>query len=204
VCRFPFQKKYFDRFTEDMGRTLDKEMGGDFEKLIFTCLQATEEEYDEGFHNEEKMKEDAVKLYKMGQGNWGTDEAGLFKIVCASPPEYLQKLNLLYAEKYGFTLVKAMETEFRGTTGPAAMFMLTMKVKPYEAVATLIEKACKGFGTDELLLTCTLLRYQNIMKEVMLAHIELFGKTIQERVQSEVGGDYRSLLLTVLESADQN
>jgi hypothetical protein len=187
-----------------LGKALDKEMGGDFEKLIFTCLQATEETYDPGFHNAEKMKEDAEKLYKMGQGKFGTDEAGLFKILCASPPEYLQKLNLIYAEKYGYTLVKAMETEFRGSTAPAAMFMLNMKVKPYEAIATLIETACKGFGTNELLLTCTILRYQSIMKEVMLAHIELFGKTVQESVQSEVSGDYRALLLTVLESVDQN
>jgi hypothetical protein len=199
-----FQKKYFDKFTEDMGKALDKEMGGDFEKLIFTCLQATEETYDTGFHTNDKMKEDAEKLYKMGQGKFGTDEAGLFKILCASPPEYLRKMNLLYAEKYGYTLVKAMETEFRGRTGPSAMFMLNMKVKPYEAVANLIATACKGMGTDELLLTCTIVRYQNILKEVMIAHIELFGKTVQERVESEVGGDYRRLLLMVLESADQN
>lgn len=97
-----------------------------------------------------------------------------------------------------------METEFRGKTGPAAMFMLNMKVKPYEAIANLIKTACKGFGSNELLLTCTILRYQSIMKEVMLAHIELFGKTVQERVQTEVGGNYRALLMTVLESSDQN
>ena len=186
-------------------KALDKEMGGDFEKLIFTYLQATEETYDPGFHDTEKMKEYAEKLYKMGQGKFGTDEAGLFKLLCSSPPEYLQKFNLLYAEKYGFTLVKAVETEFRETTGPAAMFMLNMKVKPYEAIANLIDTACKGFGTNELLLTCTLLRYQSIMKEeVMLAHIKLFGKPVQERVTAEVGGDYRALLITVLESSDQN
>jgi hypothetical protein len=184
-----------------LGKALDKEMGGDFEKLIFTCLQATEETYDPGFHNAEKMKEDAEKLYKMGQGKFGTDEAGLFKILCVSSTTFNE---LLYAEKYGFTLVKAMETEFRGTTGPAAMFMLNMKVKPYEAIANLIETACKGFGTNELLLTCTVLRYQRIMKEVMLAHIELFGKTVQDSLQGEVGGNYRALLMTVLESSDQN
>jgi hypothetical protein len=42
------------------------------------------------------------------------------------------------------------------------------------------------------------------MKEVMLAHIKLFGQTVQERVTAEVGGHYRALLMTVLESSDQN
>jgi hypothetical protein len=39
------------------------------------------------------------------------------------------------------------------------------------------------------------------MKEVMLAHVELFGTTIEDRVRSEVGGDYQKLLLAVLEAA---
>jgi annexin A7/11 len=187
-----------------LGKKLDAELGGNFEKLLFNCLQAAEEVYDPGFHNDDKMKEDTQKLYKMGQGSWGTDETGLFKILCASPPEYLKKLNLNYAEKHGFTLVKALETELGGDVKKASMYMLNMKVKPYETVANLIETACKGMGTNELLLTCCIIRYQSIMKEVMLAYIELFGKTIQDRVRGEVGGDYRALLLAVLEAADEN
>ena len=42
---------------------------------------------------------------------WGTDEKGLFKLLCASPAEYLEKLNLVYADKYGYTLLKTMEKE---------------------------------------------------------------------------------------------
>jgi hypothetical protein len=186
---------YYTLFDEDMGRALDKEMGGGFEKLIFTCLQDIEEEYDPFVHNDEKAKKDVVKLHK---------KEDIFKILCASPPEYIHKLNLLYALKYGLTLTRFLETEFGGATGPAVMFMLNMKIKPYEEIAKLIDNACKGFGTNELLLTCTIIRYQKILKEVMAAHEELFGKTVQERVKSEVKGEYRALLLTVLDSANQN
>ena len=76
------------------------------ENLVINCLQAAEEEYDEDYHNEEKMEADVAALYEMGQGSWGTDEKGFFKILCASPPEYMSKLNLAYAEKHGFTLLK--------------------------------------------------------------------------------------------------
>ena len=41
---------------------------GNLEKLIINVMQADEEEFDPGYHNQEKMEEDAVKLYKMGQG----------------------------------------------------------------------------------------------------------------------------------------
>lgn len=55
-----------------------------------------------------------------------------------------------------------------------------------------------GFGTDELLLTCCLIRFQHVMTQVMGHHIEMYGKTIHERVRSEVGGKYKALLLQVL------
>ena len=53
---------------------------------------------------------------------------------------------------------------------------------------------------QELLLTTSLIRYQTpeVMKDVMTAHIELFGKTIHERVRSETSGKYKKVLLALL------
>mmetsp|Transcript_16745 Transcript_16745/g.31856 ORF Transcript_16745/g.31856 Transcript_16745/m.31856 type:complete len:330 (+) Transcript_16745:115-1104(+) len=196
------KKKYFEIHTKDLGRVLDSELGGNFESLIFNALQAAEEAYDPEYHNDEKMEEDAAKLYEMGQGKWGTDEKGLFKIFCASPPEYLKKLNLVYADKYGFTLIKAMETEVGGDAGRAGLYMLGMKIKPYETVAKLIDTACKGFGTNELLLTTTLIRYQKILGEVKVAYEEMKGKTLEEEIESETRGDYERILLEIVAAAE--
>lgn len=167
------------------------------------CLQACEEEFDPDYHTEEKMAEDVDKLYEMGQGKWGTDEKGFFKLLCASPPEYLQKLNLLYADKYGYTLMMAMEKELGGDAGNAGLFMLGMKLKPYKTIAKTIKLACKGFGTDETLLTACLVRYQPVMKAVMETFIEEYGETIQDVIKSETGGDYEKLLLKVLDSVTE-
>lgn len=177
---------------------MDSELGGSFEALVFNCLQAADEKYDPEFHTEDKMKEDAKALFEMGQGSFGTNEKGLFKLLVCSPVEYLQKLNLHYADKYGLTLLKALETEMGGATKEAALFMLKMKLKPYEAVAALIDDACKGFGTNELLLTCTLIRYQGIMKKVSVAHVELFGSTIEDRIKSETKKDFEKILLEII------
>jgi Annexin len=193
------KRKFFELKTKDLGRVLDAELGGAYESLVFNVLQGAEETYDADFHTEEMMAEDAAALYEMGQGKmFGTNEAGMFKIFCARPPEYLKKMNLIYADKYGYTLTKAMETELRGQGETAALFMLGMKLKPYETVAKLINRACKGFGTNELLLTATLIRYQLIMNEVKEAHIELFGETIEDRVKSDCRGDYERILLEIL------
>lgn len=141
------KKKYFDIHGKDLGQMLCGELSGKFEKLIMNALQASEEVFDPEYHTEAKMKEDVDRLYKMGQGKWGTDEESLFKMLCAAPPQFLQWINLTYAEKYGYTLVKAMEKEMSGLTEEGTVFLVGMKLKPFEEIAKLIKAACRGFGT---------------------------------------------------------
>ena len=168
---------------------------------IPSLLQAAEEEFDPDFHTEDKAREDAEILYKAGQGRWGTDEAGMAKIVVLSPPKYLKIVNSVYADMYGYTLFKAFEEEMSSTAAEAALFTLGMKLKPFDTIAKLIKKACAGFGTDELLLTCCLIRYQDLLGHVEVAHEELFEKSIHKRVKDETRGNYEKLLLVLLDYA---
>lgn len=196
------KKKYFALNTKDLGRKLDGELGGELEQLIFNVLQASEETYDPEYHNQSQMAADVETLYKMGQGKtFGTDEKGLFKILCLAPSEYLQKLNLMYADKHGYTLVKVLEKELSGHVEKAAMFMIGMKLKPYEEIAKLIKTSCAGIGTNELLLTTAIIRYQKLLKNVNLAHVELYGTTIRDRIEKECGGNYKRVLLEIIDAA---
>jgi len=84
--------------------------------------------------------------------------------------------------------MKGMEKEFSGVTSKdsvkdAVLHLIGMKLKPYETMAKLIKQACAGFGTDEMLLTACVIRFQPVLAEVQSAHIELYGKTIQDRVR---------------------
>jgi hypothetical protein len=195
------KKKFFDLYSKDLAAFLDAELGGDFETLIFNCMQGSEQAYDPDFHTDEKVKEDVSALYTMGQGKFGTDEAGLFKLLCARPPEHLKKVNLAYAEKHDVTLFKVLDDELGGKTRDATRYMLGMKMKPYETVAKLINKACKGFGTNELLLSTTIIRYQICLAQVMVAYTELYGETLQALIKKEVGGDYERLLVELCDAA---
>lgn len=197
------KKQYFTCYDKDLGRALDMELGGSFEKLVFNVLQGAEEDMDEGYHTDVLMKEDIETLYDAGTGKkFGTDESALFKILCARPAEYIKKLNTAYAEEHGYTLEKVLEKELSGHVEKAALFMIGMKLHPYETIASLIDRACKGFGTNDLLLICTLIRYQCVLKHVMLAHIEQFGSTIEDRIKSECRGDYENLLLELVKAAE--
>jgi len=191
------KKTFYKMYTKDLGKLLASELHGDNERLIFNCLQAGEEEFDPQYHTRDKAIADAEEIHKKGQGRWGTDEKGIFKILCCSPPQFLDTISLVYAEKYGYTLWKAMEKELSGNVRDACVFLVGMKQKPYEEIAKLFKSACAGFGTDEFLLTCSVIRYQYVMNFVQPAHIELYGKSVQDRIRKEVSGNYREILLAV-------
>ena len=197
------KKLYFELYTKDLGQVVATEIKRNFEALLLNCLQASEEDYDESStHTDSKMKDDISELYKMGQGQVGSDAKHLFKLLCTSPPEYLKKLNLAYADEHGITVLHMFQKELKGSTEDAAEFVMGMKIKPYEEIAKLIQKASKGIGTNEKLLSATFVRFQLVLKDVLLAHVELYGKTLTDRVKEETGRDYEAVLLEILAAAD--
>jgi len=197
------KKTYYKMFTTDLTGVMKSELGGllgsDLWKLVSASLQAAEENFDVDFHTEEKALEDAEEIWKKGQGKFfGTSESKIFKVIVLSPPKYLKMVNEAYADKYGYTLEKAMDKNLGGNAEKAAIFTIKMRFKPYEAIAELIKSACAGIGTDELLLTCCVIRYQDLMAHVNFSHEEMFGKSIHDRIRDECGGVYKDLLLELM------
>ena len=88
-------------------------------------------------------------FHSIKSGKWGTDETILFKFLCAAPPQYLSWINASYTDKYGVDIPTVLEKELSGSTQKAAVYLVLMKLKPFEAVARLIKSACAGFGTNE-------------------------------------------------------
>mmetsp|Transcript_269 Transcript_269/g.400 ORF Transcript_269/g.400 Transcript_269/m.400 type:complete len:329 (+) Transcript_269:60-1046(+) len=194
------KEAYFRFYDEDMAVRLNDELGGDFEKFIFHCLQGLQEEYDEEIHNAEKAEEDADKFFESTQGDWwGTDEKAVFQIICDAPTEHMINIDKVYQAKYEKTLEEVLDTELGGELEKAARFALGFKVDPARQVAKLIKLSARGLGTDELLLTCTIIRYRKFLKDAQEKYQELYGQTLSEVVSEEVGGKFQTLLLKVVE-----
>lgn len=192
------KKTYYKLFTDDLVSKVSGETSGALKKVLLGSLQAAEEEYDLDYHTDEKAEEDAEAVFESGQGRWGTNEDKMVKLVVMSPPKHLKKVNEYYCDKYGYTVAKAIEKELGGESEGALLYTLGIKLKPYITIAKLIKSACAGIGTDELMLTCTLIRYQSHLPWVCMAHEDEFGKSVQTRVKSECRGDYENLLLAIV------
>lgn len=195
------KKIYFGRYNKDLISLINSESSGDLKKLYLACLQGIEDKFDPSYHNVSKAEEDAVEFYKNGQGRWGTDEKALFFTLCKSPPEYLKMVDDAYVSKYNVNLEKAMEKTMHGKAKKAAIFTVGMKLHPYETIAKHIKSTCAGVGTDELGLSCAILRYQHVLPQVMIEHTNLYSKSIITRVVDETSGDFGKLLLEMIRVA---
>ena len=195
------KKVYFKKYNKDLSILVASELSGVLKKLHLACLQAMEETYDPTYHNESKAAEDADAFYAAGEGKWGTDEQALFDIICKAPPTYLQMIDNAYVDKHNHNLERALEKELSGKGKKAAIFHLNMKLNPYQTAAQHIKSTCAGIGTDELGLSCAILRYQHILPRVMVEHVNISGKTVEERVVSETSGYYSKLLVQMIKVA---
>ena len=83
---------------------------GDFEKILVKCLQATRSEKVEN----DKIDSDVEKLYKAGEGKWGTDEDTFVEILSHRSFEHLQKVAEEYKKKHKNTLEHAIKSEISG------------------------------------------------------------------------------------------
>lgn len=189
------KKKYQDLNDRDLVRHLCRETSGNAERLVKAVLAESEEEYNRSVHTEEKMEEDADRLRAMGEGRWGTNEDGIFQLLAQSPPKYVQGLNSKYEEKYGNDLATAIKNEMGGELEKGALTLLELKLNTAEGAAKMIQQAVRGLGTNELMLTTLLIRYQGIMGDVAEAYERIANKSLKSVIERETSGQFENLLV---------
>lgn len=192
------KKTYFDLYSEDLTVRLNSELGGDFKKVILASLQGALVDFNASYHTAQKAEEDADALYAAGQGKFGTDEEAFIKIIVTSPPEHLRNLNAVYAKKYNYTVIKAVEKEFTGDAERALLFAVRMILEPLELLAEHFESTMKGFGTDEDGLSSDIVRYHIVLPQVKEAYKKLYKTELKDRIHGETSGDFRALLEMLL------
>jgi hypothetical protein len=194
------KKTYFDVYNEDLSVRLNSELGGDFKKVVLASLQGALVDFNASFHTAAKAEEDADALYAAGQGKFGTDEEAFIKIIVTSPPEHLRNVNAVYAKKYNYTIIKAVEKEFTSDAEKALLFAVRQVLEPLELLAEYFESTMKGFGTDEEGLSSAIVRYHIVLPQIKEAYKKAYGKELKDRIHGETSGDYRALLEAILDA----
>ncbi|KAL3069799.1 hypothetical protein niasHT_033376 [Heterodera trifolii] len=143
-----YQKLYGHGLEKDLAA----ETSGSFKTLLLDLVEANR---DESYRTDlAKAKTDAEKLYKAGEGKWGTDEDAFIKVLAN---QNLSQLQLMFNEyeKLGkkHTIEQAIKAEFSGDELSALLAIVSfVRNGPIGEMAEMLHKSLTKGGKDDMLI----------------------------------------------------
>jgi hypothetical protein len=180
-----------------IARVLNDVSHGDFAKVIHEVLKGKR---DEGHPDDHKAKEYAEKLYKAGEGKWGTDENVFVQTLTTLGPHYLHAVSQHYEKEHKHSLAVAIQKE---TSGHFEDLLVGLTKTHLEYYADRLFSAMHGAGTDEHALNFIfgILSHHEI-KEVAKLLNERHKRSLDEMVKSDTSGTHRDLLVALMQASD--
>ncbi|KAK7100208.1 annexin B9-like [Littorina saxatilis] len=197
-------KEIKEKYKEEFENELEDDLQGDtsdyFGRLMISLCAGGRESDEWEWGDEEKAAEDAQKFFDAGAGAWGTEEAELNAVLCLNSPGQLRKIIEKYEELTGgTTMEESIKNECSGSLQEGYLAIVeSVKCKP-RYFARRLHNCMAGFGTsDSDLIRVIVSRSEIDMEEIKQAYEEMYEKPLTEAVESECSGDYKRLLLAIL------
>lgn len=194
--------KYKEEFGSELEADLQGDTGGYFGRLMTSLCAGGRESDDCESGDDHKAAADAQKFMDAGEGAWGTDEAELNAILCLKSPGQLRKTMKKYEQLTGRTMEDAIRSECSGTLKEGYLAIVeTCRCKP-RYFARRLQDSMSGLGTDDsALIRIIVTRSEIDMEDIKKEYQGLYGKPLKEALEGECGGDYKRLLLAIINPA---
>jgi len=183
---------YMRLFKKDMASRIYDDVSGDLKATYRTLLTSPREDNK----SPSQLESDVKALFAAGEGKWGTNEKAFINIICTSSRQYCEQMFYAYAKLYGRSLDKAITNEMGGDTGRA----LALLVTPLDIVfSKKFYDSMVGAGTkDTMLVRLVVTQKGRGLREVNNRFLSERQKTLCKWVESECSGDYKKILVKVL------
>ena len=186
--------KYQEKYKKSLEDAIAGEVGGDLKRLLTSLLQCNRSE--NAHPNDADCQKKAKELFDAGEGKWGTDESVFNKIFTLSSPMELALISRHYHKLSGKTILDAIKKEFSGDMQKLLTTIVYAIISPSEYFATRVNKAIKGWGTnDNLLIRVLVTRDEIDMPQIKQYYKQLYGKDMLADIKSDCSGDYQKLLI---------
>jgi len=151
--------------------------------------------------NPEAVEQHVQKLYTAGQKRLGTDEISFCSIILNQSNAHLAQVHQRYQQSHGKDLIKVIGSEFSGHMKEGLVHVLQGAVDRPRRDAILLEQAMAGLGTKDERLTYRLVRlhYEGQIPIVRDAYFRIYGQELSKRVKGETSGNYRKLLVALID-----
>ena len=200
LCTRPYwyiqqlHKKYREIFGKELVSDIMNDLGGDLRKVILAIVQGARSENLSP--NQDVCRKKAEDLFKAGENRLGTDESVFYKILTESSPPEIACIAMEYQKISKNSLLTAIDKEFSGDMKKLLKTIVYAIINPSEYFATRVNKAVKGWGTNNKLLIRILVTRDEIdMPQIKEAYKKLYNEDMVEAIKSDTSGDYKKLLV---------
>jgi len=192
------KEAYETEFERDLEADLESETSGNLKCLLVAQCNAKRESGEDV--DEDRAREDANRIYEAGEGQFGTDESEFNAILCTRSYRQLRATFEAYNEIAGKDIEEAISSECSGTLEDGYLAIVKFTKDHHKFFAERLYKSMKGAGTDD----DTLIRVIVTRSEIDLAHIkekfeEVYETSLRDFVEGDCSGDYKKLLIAVLD-----
>ena len=193
--------KYQEKYGKDLIEDIKNKTSGDYQKIILNLLEDNRNKNKEP--DLENCSKIADELYTAGEGKIGTDEDVFTNYFTTLSKEELLEVCKSYHRKHAKTMLDVLHNEFSGKEKKLLDNILYSLFAPSEYFARQINKAIKGFSTDnDKLIRCIITRYSIDMKRVKKYYKRIYQKELLDDVKNDVKGSYERILETLINKHD--
>ncbi|CAE1175501.1 ANXA7_11 [Acanthosepion pharaonis] len=189
---------YRTEYEVELEDDLKSDTSGYFRRMLVSLCTASR---DEGWWADPELAaSDAQRIYDAGEGQAGTDECEINSVLCQRTLPQLQATLVAYQELTGNDLRESIESETSGSVQEGYLAILDAAIDLRKYFAKCIYNSMAGFGTSDSDLIRLIVSRSEVDLEVV-KHIfqEMYEKSLAEWVSDECSGDYKRILLAVID-----
>ncbi|XP_046329274.1 annexin B9-like [Haliotis rufescens] len=189
---------YKEEFESELEDDLTGDTSGYFQRMFVSLCAGGREEGEDV--DDEKATEDAQKFHDAGEGCWGTEEAEFNAVLCLRSQAQIRATIEKYEELHGSTMEDAIRSECGGDLQNGFLAIVEAAKNTPAYFARRAHDAMAGLGTsDNDLIRVIVSRSEVDLEEVKEAYQNMYETTLSEAVASECGGDYKKMLLNLID-----
>jgi len=191
------KEAYNTEFDRNLEEDFESETSGYFKNLLVS--QVNGGRAAEGEVDEDLAMADAQEIFDAGEGQFGTDESAINKVLCTRAYDQLQMTFDKYREIADKDIEDAIKSECTGTLEDGFMAIVGYARNPQKFFADRLYKSMKGAGTDDdTLIRIIVSRSELDLELIKDAFFAEYQKSLYEFVDDDCGGDYKKMLLNIL------
>lgn len=189
-----YQAEYKKLLVDD----IKGDTSGDFRKLLIAICEGKRDEKQNS--DPSLAKSIAETLYKAGEGRRGTDESEYIKIMTNYSYPLLKTVFEEYRKIGGNDFSNAIDSELSGDFKKGVKAIYDVVINCPAFFAKELYESMKGLGTrDSTLIRLVIVRSEIDMKDIKREFLNLYKKKLERMIKGDTSGDYRKLLLALVE-----